>query len=144
MWNENLSVTQRDVVKQAVRCLVHSLSAYIKTSKHKFLFYGSMIISIFSSNCCKSPFSPISMYRVQLICYNRESSFTEAHCVVAILQSDQVEMDCQGGGGDFFRDCELLHVSRNLSDHSIRLLDPTVLVEQSLFLVKKSKSKTSL
>ena len=47
MWNENLSVTQRDVVKQAVRCLVHSLSAYIKTSKHKFLFYGSMIISIF-------------------------------------------------------------------------------------------------
>ena len=115
----------------------------IKTSKQKYLFYGSMIISIFS-NCCKSPFSPISMYRVELICYNRESSFTEAHCVVTILQSDQVEMDRQGGGGDFFRDCKLLHISRNLSDHSICLLDPTILVEQPLFLVKKSKSKTSL
>ena len=83
------------------------------------------------------------MYRVELICYNRESSFTEAHCVVAILQGDQVEMDRQGGGGDFFGDCELLHISRNLFDYSIRLLDPTILVEQSLFLVKKSKSKTS-
>ena len=84
------------------------------------------------------------MYRVELICYNRESSFTEAHCVVALLQSDQVKMDRQGGGGDFFGNGELLHISRNLSDHSICLLDPTILVEQSLFLVKKSKSKTSL
>lgn len=42
MWKENLSVTQRDVVKQAVRSLVHSLSAYIGLSTPNFLIYALM------------------------------------------------------------------------------------------------------
>lgn len=77
------------------------------------------------------------MYRVELICDNGEASFAEAHCVVGILQGDQVEMDRQRGRADGRGDGQLLHIGLHLFDHPIGLFNPPFIIEQPFFLIKK-------
>ena len=62
MWKENLSVTQRDVVKQAVRSLVHSLSAYIglSTPNHLSDLNCYYIVGVFLATLVALHFTPVS------------------------------------------------------------------------------------